>query len=152
MNICPQGPSFKNSQRSHALQGMAVVSSRRHEKIQCLGTEQSRITDLTDHPRFPDVPTLSPGQTVVASRGRNEDHLFQTGASEILDVPTLSRAWPWYHHVGTMNIRSQGPSIQNSQCSHALQGMAVVSSRGYNETLTSQRSPGHCRGIITSAQ
>ena len=68
---------------------MAVVSSRRHDKIQFLGTEQSRITDLTDHPRFPDVPTLSPGQTVVASRGRNEAHLFQTGATEI---PTCQRS------------------------------------------------------------
>ena len=71
---------------------MDVVSSHRHDKIQFLGTEQSRITDLTDHPRFPDVPTLSPGQTVVASRGHNEDHLFQSGASEVLDVQTLSRA------------------------------------------------------------
>ena len=41
---------------------------------------------------------------------------------------------------------------RNSRRTHALQGLAVVSSRGHNETPTCQRSPGHCRGIITWAQ
>ena len=82
----------RDSRRANALQGIAVVSSRRHNEYPFIGTKLSRT----------------------------------------LDGPTLSRAWPWYHHVSTMNIRSQGPSFQ--------------------EFSTFPRSPGHCRGIITWAR
>jgi len=109
-----------------------VVSSRRHNECPFIGTE------LPEFSMFPCFPGHGRGIITWAQRDS--------------DVPTLSRAKPWYHHVGTMNICSHGSSFQNSQCSHALQGLAVVSSRGHNETPTCQRSPGHCRGIITWAR
>jgi len=84
------------------------------------------MNNRSSGPSFPEISTYprSPGH------GRG----IITWAQRDSDVPTLSRAWPWYHHVGTMNIRSQGPSFENSRRSHALQGMAVVSSRRHDKT------------------
>ena len=77
---------IRDSRRANAVQGMAVVSSRGHNEYPFTGTE---------HPEFSMFPR-SPGH------GRG----IITWVQRDSDVPTLSRALPWYHHVGTMNVRS----------------------------------------------